>query len=513
MASKRLVMGPSPGTGLFAQESNKNQGRGRYSKEIPPPDANIGKGSKVTMGGQQEEERINGRLLEILERKAAKLERRAQEEEQQRKVLEEQLAHTARELEQLRDQLRERDGQIGSLISAQRDLAQDRKLAAERGAELEGLRLERQEAERTLSDRERELQRINKEGSRSETEWKDQILKLVAEVRSAERRAAGFEDELQNARLENEKLTETAQEVVCRYEDESAKRIDLEERCLSLEEKLRAKDQRCDAVQGKAKQNLQAKQRAEDISQQYGEKLQEAQRRTEEAELRCRSLEGEVQRLQTLCTQRGRRLGELEYRVPNQAPADAPQISGSAPSAPSVSRPASAASAGSQHQPSRIPPPPMRPRPASRPGTGCSVASYVSAGSAGSAPPTSGGGAGQPRASSGAPSRGASEESNSVSRNLPPGAIRRAGSVPVRRPPRSGQHAVEPLSGIHCQPPAPTPVAVNRQPETSGSRPSTRGGYSEVADMEIDCAIPSDPDSSDEEEVLTAVRPSGHACR
>ncbi|CAE8631397.1 unnamed protein product, partial [Polarella glacialis] len=129
---------------------------------------------------------------------------------------------------------------------------------------------------------------------------------------------------------------------------------------------------------------------------------------------------------------------------------------------------------------------------ASRPGTGASAASVSSARAEDSArarASSTGSGCTAPTgAATGRPSGGYSSTGSSLAsaneRKLAPGAIRRAGSVPVRRAPgRSFSPAV--------QPKAPAVSAQSARPVSACSRPDSRAA-SEAADPGIDACIPSD---------------------
>ncbi|CAE8590535.1 unnamed protein product [Polarella glacialis] len=249
MAGKRLAMAPSPGTGLFV---HKPKSKGGYSREPLLQEAVPSGGKNLA---EQEEERVNSRLVDILERKCAKLRTRAEEEEQRRHLAEDQL-------EELQGRLRERDKQVADLCSAQRDLAQDRQAAVQRGAALAGAQQECDLVQQTLRARDAEIKRLREKSTKSEEEWKTQILKLVTEAQQAGQRCASIEQELLAANSEQLRLTDAAQDVVQRYEDESARRLELEERCLGFEEKLKHREHRTrgesDSAQQKVKQSLQA---------------------------------------------------------------------------------------------------------------------------------------------------------------------------------------------------------------------------------------------------------------
>ncbi|CAK9103753.1 unnamed protein product [Durusdinium trenchii] len=116
--AKRLVMGPSPGTGLFVHEPRAS--KSRYSRESKDDGKSM---------ADQEEEKINGRLVEILERKCAKLRSRAEQEEKNRKTLQE-------ELEELRPRCEELQREVCDLRAAHEKLAEDRQEALRRNGEL-----------------------------------------------------------------------------------------------------------------------------------------------------------------------------------------------------------------------------------------------------------------------------------------------------------------------------------------------------------------------------------------
>eukprot|EP00933_Yihiella_yeosuensis_P083228 TRINITY_DN97421_c0_g1_i1.p1 TRINITY_DN97421_c0_g1~~TRINITY_DN97421_c0_g1_i1.p1 ORF type:complete len:552 (-),score=152.17 TRINITY_DN97421_c0_g1_i1:56-1711(-) len=549
MAGKRLVMAPSPGTGLFAQEPkarNKAKGADRYSRE-PPSDISC------KSVAEQEEEKVNGRLVEILERKVAKLRSRAEEEEQKRNAAEQ-------ELQDVRDRLQDREQQVADLISAQRDLAEDRRVAAQGRAALEAIQKDCENAQRALQERELELKRLQEKSNKSDAAWKAQVTKLVGEMQEAVTRSKDLEAQLHTAKAENNKLTEAAQDLVRRYEEESSRRLELEDRCLSLEEKVKSREQRlhgdADAAQQKVKQSLQAKQRAEELSQLHDEKRREALQQAEEVESRCGNLEKEIERLRSVCAERGKRIQELQgsshcseklpqSRQPDILQLETPQNSqlpptGSGlphlPPAPTRSRSNSRpGTAGTSYSAAAAL---SRPGTSagSRPGSAASAASVVSRASShnvraranslgtSSNGPTAPGGAAPGRPTGGYAQTGSSCHSTkslgSTGENrLPPGAIRRAGSVPTRRvqghsgtDSRSFSPGLAPAEATSTSKAAPQNIG---RPLTGGSAsglPSARRSQAEVycdqaAENEIDDCIPSDDDDdSSDEEVLTAVK-------
>jgi len=384
----------------------------------------------------------------------------------------------------------EREQQLAELRATLGELAEDRRAAAQQGAALQGAELEREEARRALRERERELRQQREEAARSGAQWREQVVKLVAEAQAAERRAVQLAEELRAALAENERLTESAQELVLRYEEESGQRLEFEERCISLEEKLHAREQHSrsavDSAQQKTKLSLQARQRAEELSKHHDERSREAIERAEQAELRCRGLEAELQRLKSLCSERGRRLDALEWRDQSCAP-----VRDTMPRQPAGE------AAPSLPPPSRLPLPPTRLRASSRPGTGSSINSAPSAGSAPAAAASGSvqacsGGANLPAQRQ---ARAAADDPGMAAR-LPPGTIRRAGSVPANRAPG---RLPEPRSRSVMAQQLPRAAPSRRPCAPSWSRPSSRAG-SELAEPEIDNHIPSEPDDSSDGE-------------
>lgn len=436
MANKRLVMAPSPGTGLFVHEA-KAKDRGRYGKELPVREQSPGSSL-----AQQEEERVNGRLVDILERKVSKLRQRADSEEQRRQEADRERAEMTQELMDLRQLLRDRDRQVADLCAAQRDLAEDRKAAPQRAAALEAAENGRTQALRELASCQAELHRQRQQSAKLEAEWKGQIQKLVTEMKASARELHDSKEELSALRM-------SGQQVVSRYEAESQRRLELEARCLALEEKVARKEQRArgdvDAATTKAKQNAQACTRAEEVSEQLDGRLREALLRASEAEMRCRGLEQELQRLRQLCADRGQRLEQLEVGVSAAVIAFPTSTTGGHasvcfPKAKTFSRPGT----GNSSTSSRSAPCTLPPR-----GPQSQTTRTVQAGPADH---------GKPRT---------------------PGAIRRAGSVPTRRGPTQGT------------------VTLTRAASLSAA--------DEDNDLDFAQGIPSEPDSS-EDEVLSPVK-------
>lgn len=472
---------------------------------------------------QQEEERVNGQIVDILERKCAKLSERAEAESQQRSsaeatlvTMQAQLAAVSEELAEVQQRLVESERQVVDLCAAQRDLALDRRTAVQRGAALEEVSSRRDEVQEALRKSEAGAQSLLDESRRKEAEWKEQIVKLVAEAQTARRHTAEHEAELNSARMEVKALTESAQEVVRRYEDESARRLELEERCLVLEEKLRTKEQRTrgeiNGAQLKVKQTLQARQHAEELSKQHAERCRQAEARTKE-------LETEVQRLRVLC-ERGRREAQQLQA------AEEPEKALEPPAAPAADAISMSTPAVAPALRSRIPPAPLRPRSGSRPGTasvatpgGLPSATASPTGAGGQFPSATGARCASSAPTAGARSGGACGSDSSASR-LRPGAIRRAGSVPARGPlacgpgraPQSRGPDLRRGSSLECDALSGSAASVASRsaipsaavPPQSACSAASRGASD--ADLDICDAIPSDPEDSSDDEVLSTVQ-------
>lgn len=294
-------MGASPGTGLFVHEPR--QSKSRYSKEPAKEEASAHKSM-----AEQEEEKINGRLVEILERKCAKLRSRAEQEEKSRKAMQQ-------ELEELRPQFEELQQEVTQLRAAHEKLAEDRHEALRRNGELANIQQQCGLAQQALQDRDVELRQLQEQHGRAEEQWKAQIVKLVEEMRKAEQKSQTFIKELAASKGELQRLKAGGQDVVRRYEEESGRRLELEERCLQLEEKLKSREQRTrDASDGaqKLKQCQQAKQLAEEKAKEHEERSRESAERLDEANARCNQLEAEVQRLRTQSAEKSKRIEQLE---------------------------------------------------------------------------------------------------------------------------------------------------------------------------------------------------------
>lgn len=440
-------MGPSPGTGLFVHEPRAS--KSRYSRESKDDGKSM---------ADQEEEKINGRLVEILERKCAKLRSRAEQEEKNRKTLQE-------ELEELRPRCEELQREVCDLRAAHEKLAEDRQEALRRNGELANIQQQCGVAQQALQDRDVELRQLQEQQARSEEQWKAQIVKLVEEMRRAEQKSSTLAKELAASKGELQRLKAGGQDVVRRYEEESGRRLELEERCLQLEEKLKTREQRTrnDAdCAHKLKQCQQAKEVAEQQAKENEERSQKAAERLEEVESRQKDLEAEVQRLKLQCSEKSRRIEELE----------AASVQEMEPLGPSG--------------------PPRPPIPRSRPGTASSAGS-ASVG-------TSRVGAGDSRKLRTQP-----PAFQSHGERLPPGAIRRGGSVPVRRsqgpPPRANlqSRSISPNASASQRTP---PSARTKSPQTE--RPVSQSSHGSCGEDGFD-GIPTDSEDSSEEEVLTGV--------
>eukprot|EP00439_Symbiodinium_sp_Y106_P082499 s885_g21.t3 len=345
-----------------------------------------------------------------------------------------------------------------------------------------------------LRERDAEMQRLEEKRLQDEEQWKAQILKLLGEVKKVEQTSASLSQEigrkascaLAASKAELARMKAGGQDVVRRYEEESGRRLELEERCLQLEEKVRAgKEKGRDAeLQQKLKQCQQAKQTLEELAKQHEEQSHEAARRAEEAETYGRELQLEVQRLQALCSEQKQRIRELEASPVERTEDDGPL-------------------------PSQLPPLPGR---ASRPGTA------GSAGSAASEKPR--GTRSRSAAEHPPPAAGGYQKAGASDGRLPPGAIRRGGSVPVRKagtgpvlahPLAKQPRSASPAGQLQRTPP-PFGAGIHRvansdsRPNSGASRPSSSQRAESEADLGIDDTIPSESDDSSDEEVLTAVK-------
>lgn len=299
-----------------------------------------------------------------------------------------------------------------------------------------------------------ELRQLQEQHGRAEEQWKAQIVKLVEEMRKAEQKSQTFIKELAASKGELQRLKAGGQDVVRRYEEESGRRLELEERCLQLEEKLKSREQRTrDASDGaqKLKQCQQAKQLAEEKAKEHEERSRESAERLDEANARCNQLEAEVQRLRTQSAEKSKRIEQLEA---------APAEMESCPSRPPIPR--------------------------SRPGTASSV------GSAGAGAQTAGRGSSD--------SRTQPPPFQSHGERLPPGAIRRGGSVPVRRSQGVPQRTT--LQSRSISPNASASQRTDRS-EIADHRPKSRSHT--PSEDGFNDAIPTDSDDSSDEEVLTGV--------
>jgi len=484
-------MGASPGTGLFVQEPKRD--KGRYARD-PPTEVP----SKHVRIVEQEEERVNAQLVEILERKCAKLRQKVEEESHQRRTAQEQLTTKTAELEVLQVQLEEKERQIADLCHAQREFSEDRRKAVQSNLALGSKEQELQQARATLRKCEQDLQNLRASGARTEGEWKEQILKLVTESQSDKEQCKHLQEELQKSKAQCAHLTEKAQELIQRYEDESAQRLQLESRCISLEEKLRARDHKSrdevGSAQTKVKQSLQARQCAEEIARGHEEKYHAVCQRADEAEMRSKLLEEELQKQKSLCAERGRRLSALESQL-DQMNSGHQQVMRQVSRAP-------------------VPTPSSGQRSSSRPGTSASLASVGTTTSAPGATPSgdiSGqlrGGGGSSRSGTLQPqlrssqNRGSfSEEPPSTQTKLPPGAIRRAGSIPIRR-----VAVRSPASRSAQQIPArPSSGASGACKQTVNPRNHNADA---IADPGIEAVFPPDSDDSSDSEILSPM----HVC-
>ncbi|CAK0824406.1 unnamed protein product, partial [Prorocentrum cordatum] len=200
----------------------------------------------------------------------------------------ERLAAAEAELAELRPALAECRRQVEDLCAAEMQHADERRVAAQAGSALEAERLERQRDAEAL-------RRQQGEAAREKAEWQGGG-QLVAEVQAATGRADSLQGELQTAQAEVSRLLGSAQDVVRRYEDESARRLELEERVLTLEEKLKNRGQKArgdvETARQREQRALQAKQQAEDLYRHRDDGDREAHRRAEDAEQRALAAAG-----------------------------------------------------------------------------------------------------------------------------------------------------------------------------------------------------------------------------
>eukprot|EP00419_Tripos_fusus_P012061 CAMPEP_0172663458 /NCGR_PEP_ID=MMETSP1074-20121228/5940_1 /TAXON_ID=2916 /ORGANISM="Ceratium fusus, Strain PA161109" /LENGTH=467 /DNA_ID=CAMNT_0013479461 /DNA_START=58 /DNA_END=1458 /DNA_ORIENTATION=- len=253
-----------------------------------------------------EEERVNSQLVEILERKCAKLRQRAEAEEQCRRATDAKLLEAdlrlAADTAKLQQQRRRLEVHEHEQAAACARASEEGVLAAEHAAALQTESVDCRDARHELGQRALEVQQMREEAEKGETAWQQQILKLIAEVQAAQAHAGDLEVRATEATQERIKLQEHSQELMQRFEEESARRLDLEDQCLSLEERLRSKG----AVE-KAKLSAQERQRVEDITRQREHRSRQARRRAEDAEQHCERLEEELQKMKALCADRQRR--------------------------------------------------------------------------------------------------------------------------------------------------------------------------------------------------------------
>jgi len=469
---------------------------------------------------QQEEERVNGQLVDILERRCAKLQKQLEEQTEGRSTAEGKLAAAAEELEELRPKVQNYEEQIKRFCSVQHDIVEERKAAAGQASALHLCESQRDEALRALAEKERVMQKLKDEFQQKEAGWKQEIMKLVAEAEASTKRAAEAEARARAEKEEAVRLTENAQDLVRRYEEESERRLELEEKFLNIEEKSHGLDKKLradlDAAQQKAKRSAELQQRLEE---------------------RCKALEAEVQQL------RNRPASELT--MPHGRPEKV-----AAPAA--TTSPAHA---------SRIPQPTKARHPSvGRPGTGMSVGSNDSMYIAHA------GAVGHPAQSEAMTSTSSDRSTRAAPQAAhPPGAIRRAGSVPTRRPGGGGTPVAKygaaasgapgtmgtlmegrPVSGGRPQggtarsftpsrrapnqmeatpaaqsaaprPQQPPPQQQAKQqpqqhqqqrqlqphppPGSRVARPTTGCSEGGIGDLDIDARIPSEPDDSSDEEI------------
>mmetsp|Transcript_11073 Transcript_11073/g.21198 ORF Transcript_11073/g.21198 Transcript_11073/m.21198 type:complete len:370 (+) Transcript_11073:139-1248(+) len=261
----------------------------------------------------------SGQLVDILESKCAKIRQQADEQGQLRvaaerkyEAVELKLRASAEEAEHLQQLLSSCEQQVEKLHTADSDRRKERQLAASAAAELRSMQAECNQARLALHRKNEELRNVHAQTQASEVAWKDQVVKLIAETTSAESRAAGFEEQIERESSDARHLIVSTQDLVCRYERESVLRLELEERCILLEEKLRARD---GTQRQRAQQNLEAKNKAEELAQQHDARSLHAQGRVEQAEKRCQELEAELQKAKLLCLERDRRLHLLEKQA------------------------------------------------------------------------------------------------------------------------------------------------------------------------------------------------------
>lgn len=327
------------------------------------------------------------------------------------------------------------------------------------------------------------------------------MLKLVGEVQSAERKSSSLTQRIHGLDAENCQLRSTGQDVLRRYEEESARRLELEERCLALEEAARVVQERAkedaDAAKQREKRNLLAKQRADELCHHRDEKEKAAVKRAEEAEARSRTLEFEVQRLKAVSTERARR---LDAQV-------ASHRGGFSSGAVSAERPNNEVGQNCSKKLA----PASCPRPVSRPCTACSVQDGTSPARVHhSMSPSS------------SLVRGSVKDEVTQYARRPPGAIRRGVSLPARRSPGASGSSRGPNEWkLSLMPRLPEQMdtmstgAVTALQGTqglrSGAKPMRPGSNSALADHEIENVIPGDSggSSDDGDEVLSPVRPCG----
>ncbi|KAF4720298.1 hypothetical protein FOZ62_027301 [Perkinsus olseni] len=215
--SKRLVMAPSPGTGLFMTNVSGK------TPELMVDESTTVSGSKILV----EELTTTKQLLTLAQRRCSRLEVEKQEHLREVDVLKRRATTAEAKYDQMRMACERANHQYDALCSDNAQLK----------ADLEAQTAERSMLERRYLQAKAELDQLRNEGDEykaKERQWKNEIMKLVKENTDLEDRMTGLRGQLGELEQQRDTLVREGRKLIAEYEQESEHRLRLEKEVSSL---------------------------------------------------------------------------------------------------------------------------------------------------------------------------------------------------------------------------------------------------------------------------------------
>ncbi|KAF4715178.1 hypothetical protein FOZ63_030801, partial [Perkinsus olseni] len=215
--SKRLVMAPSPGTGLFMTNVSGKP------TELVMDESTTVPGSKVLV----EELTTTKQLLTLAQRRCSRLEVEKQEHLREIELLTKRATTAEAKYDQVKTACARANHQYDGLCSDNAQLKVD----------LEAQAAERSMLERRYLQAKAELDQLRNESDEykaKEGQWKNEIMKLVEENTDLEDRMTGLRGQLGELEQQRDTLVREGRKLIAEYEQESEHRLRLEKEVSSL---------------------------------------------------------------------------------------------------------------------------------------------------------------------------------------------------------------------------------------------------------------------------------------